>query len=132
MVAAALFLEPYRYFVQWPKTNPDFSQKYLEESYFLKAFPGFQKIIVANASTGVKTEGLPTTVMTSKYILWQEIRDNEVSYIFPDELAKTSINAPFVLVSLEPNSSVLEQIKSRFPEGEIIEQDNQFQVFMVK
>ena len=122
MIIAALFIDPYNYFVKWPKSNPDFSQNYLAEAFFLKRFPKFQKIIIVNASTGVKDKGFPTTIMTSKYILWQEIKNNTFSYIFPDEINKISLKIPFIITSLQPDQSLFLELKNRFPQGDTFEE----------
>ena len=122
LVITTLLVDPYKYFAKWPKTNPDFSQNYLDEALFLKQFPQYQKIIIVNASTGVNTQGFPTTIMTSKYILWQEFKSGALAYILPEEISVIK-EENFVAISMEENQSLIEELKNRFPEAKILKQD---------
>lgn len=131
LVIIAMSIGPYDYFINWPKTNPDFSQNYLEESYFLKQFPDYQKFIVVNVSTGVEEQGFPTTIMTSKYILWQELRNNTLTYLHPSEIDKIKDFQKSVIVLMENDQNLTDQITRILKEKEPIIYNGGFTAFVV-
>ena len=88
-----------------------------------------------NVSTGVNIGDLPTTTMTSKYILWEDLRNNTLKYIYPAEINAISSEKPFVALSMEYDELILNQLKSQFPEGKIIKQyfeTGSFNAFVVE
>ncbi len=127
IILIALLLDPYRYFYIWPKTNPDFAQNYLAKSYLLKQyFIDANKIIIANASTGVKIQNIPVTAMSTKYILWQDFKSGNLTYVLPEEIETFNGKSPFVLLALEEDDAIFAKLADRFPGGELIESTNNF------
>lgn len=131
---SAIGFDLYRYFYLWPRTNPDFSQKYLEEANYLKKLPGLHKYIIVNASTGVTVNNIPITIMPSKYILWDDFKSGKLNYVLPEQLETFQTAPSFLAIPLEWDEKIMEQLKSRFPAGKISEEnmaDGKFEIFTV-
>ncbi|KKQ77360.1 MAG: hypothetical protein US98_C0006G0009, partial [Parcubacteria group bacterium GW2011_GWC1_38_6] len=131
LVIATVFIGPYHYFIKWPKTNPDFSQNYLSESLFLKQFSDYQKFIVVNVSTGVEEKGFPTTIMTSKYVLWQEFKSGNLTYIYPKNIDEIKNFPKAVIVMMEKDESLANKIREMTESQNLRAYEGGFYAFIV-
>ncbi|MCH8741834.1 hypothetical protein IH779_02945 [Patescibacteria group bacterium] len=118
-----------KYFYSWAK-NPNvegaFTKKFVQIGNLLNSIPlDAQKYVIVNES-GVLVpllDGLPMPAQTVMFIESTKFGKPESIYLLPKDLDKIKIEKRTVIVPMKYDKDLLDELKMRFPGGEIQEKD---------
>lgn len=118
-----------KYFYSWAK-NPNiegaFTKKFVQIGNLLNSIPpDAQKYVIVNES-GVLVpllDGLPMPAQTVMFIESTKFGKPESIYLLPKDLDKIKVGKRAVIVLMKYDEDLLDELKRRFPGGEIQEKD---------
>jgi len=113
--------EFHKYFYRWaknPETEAAFTKRFVDVGNYLNTLP------IETNKYVIKNEGdLP--VQTSAFIQQSAGKINNTMYLPPDKINQIRIlNNDTVIILMRHDDNILQELKTLFPQGEIIEENN--------
>jgi len=131
------FSEFNKYFFDWGKNKEvegAFTKRFADIGYFLNSLPAdYQKYVIVNEA-GVLVPfsgGLPMPAQTIMFIENMKYGSLQSTYLLPKDLNQIKAdNIKTVILPMAPDQNLFNELKQRFPQGEI-EDKKEFQIYKV-
>ena len=131
-----IYAQYFRYFVEWgknPETAGAFTKNWVKVGQSLNSLPDeYQKYVIVNAP-GVPVpypKGIPMPAQTPMFTETTKYGKVRSNYLLPRDINRIKIEEG-VIVLLNSDKSLLERLRGRFPQGEIIKKKN-FSFIIIK